>query len=208
MNYLLLVNEIKSYLNRNDEETVAQIPGFLMKGEQKICRDCKNIGFVKYVTGSFIASTSVYPKPSRWKRTLTFNYGTGENNNIINQLYLRSYEYLRLYWPDSAQVGNPKFYADYGFSSWLVAPSPSQNFPFEVGYLELPEPLSLQNQSNWISDYIPDILLYSALLQAMPYVKTDERLPVWQQAYREGIAALNAEDDQRVLDRASNRESD
>ena len=102
----------------------------------------------------------------------------------------------------------PRYYSDYGFDNWLISPTPNAGYPFEVGYLELPEPLTKNNQQNWLSLYIPDILLYASLLQAMPYVKTDERLPVWEKAYQDGINALNAEDDQRILDRGSNRRAD
>lgn len=208
MTYDGLIEQIKAYLNRNDTSTVDRIPQFLANGEQKICRECKNVGFTKYIVGNFINGQAVYQKPARWKRTLTFNYGTGQNNNTRNQLWLRTYEYARIYWPNSSVVDLPKYYSDYGFDNWLVAPTPNANYPFEVGYLEFPEPLSEFNQQNWLSLYIPDILLYASLLQAMPYVKTDERLPVWEKAYQDGINALNAEDDQRILDRASNRMAD
>jgi len=208
MTYSGLIEQIKAYLNRSDTSTVDRIPQFLANGEQKICRESKNIGFAKYIVGNFINGQAVYQKPARWKRTLTFNYGTGQNNNIRNQLSLRTYEYARIYWPDSNVVDFPKYYSDYGFDNWLVSPTPNVGYPFEVGYLELPEPLSINNQQNWLSLYVPDILLYASLLQAMPYVKTDERLPVWEKAYQDGINALNAEDDQRILDRASNRRAD
>lgn len=206
--YNSLFDEIKSYLNRKDNDTLAQIPGFINKAELQICLECKNVGFVKYVVGNFINGTSVYQKPGRWKRTLSFNYGQGTNINFRKQLVLRDYSYVRYYWPDSSNTGLPLFYSDYGFSDWLIAPTPDDNYPFEVGYLEQVEPLGDINQQNWISIYIPQILLFCALLQATPFVKTDERLQVWEKMYKDGIAALNAEDNQRILDRASNREAD
>ena len=204
--YSYMVNEIKSYLNRNDAETINRIPGFISNAELQICLDSKNVGFVKYIVGNFINTESVYQKPARWKRTLSFNYGMA--GNFRKQLFLRDYSYARVYWPDATKTDLPLFYSDYGFANWLIAPTPNANYPFEVGYLEQVEPLSEQNPENWISLYIPQILLFGSLLQATPFVKTDERLPLWEKMYRDGIAALNAEDDQRVLDRAANRSAD
>jgi hypothetical protein len=44
-------------------------------------------------------------------------------------------------------------------------------------------------------------LLYGSLLQAMPFLKNDERIPVWQSMYDKSIALLKQEDLTRVGDR-------
>jgi hypothetical protein len=208
MTYNTLVNEITSYLNRNDADTLSNIPNFIYQAEQRICRESKNIGFEQYVVGNFIPGTSVYAKPGRWRRNITFNYGTGINNNTRNQVYLRSYEYVRAYWPDATQLGNPLYYCDYGFNNFLIAPTPIANYPFEYSYLELPQPLSINNQTNWLTNYASDALLFGCLLQAIPFLKDDERIPMWSQAYASAVASINEQGDQRVLDRTSNRTSD
>jgi hypothetical protein len=68
--------------------------------------------------------------------------------------------------------------------------------------------LSPQNQTNWLTDYAPDVLLYAILLEAVPFLKNDERIPVWESAYARGLASLNQQDDARQNDRASNDEAD
>lgn len=208
MTYTSLTNQVLSYLNRSDQDTINQIPNFINQAEQRICRESKTIGIESYVTGTFTAGLNVLPKPGRWRRTLSFNYGSGINQNTVNQLYLRSYEYLRNYWPKDLEQAPPLYYADYGYNNFLIAPTPDQDYPFELSYLQLPAPLSIQNQANWLTVFAPDVLLYATLLEAIPYLKDDERIPVWQSMYDRGLSSLNLQDDQRVLDRASNRSAD
>lgn len=208
MTYNSLVAQIEEYLNRLDAETLAQIPNFISQAEQRICREAENIGTESYVVGNFIAGTSVYPKPGRWRRTLAINFGSGDGFNNRNPIFDRSYDYVRRYWPNDTVQGVPQFYADYGYSNWLFAPTPDDNYPFEVSYLELPEQLTPSNQTNWITDYAPDVLLYASLLEAMPFLKNDERIPVWQGYYQRGVNSLKTQNHSRLLDRQSNIQSD
>lgn len=208
MTYNSLVSQILDYLDRDDADTTAEVPNFIYQAEQRIARESKNIGFVQYVTSNFTPGVWVYPKPARWRRNITFNYGTGTGNNVRNPVVLRSYEFLRNYWPDPTQTSAPLFYSEYGYSNFLIAPTPDQAYPFEYGYLELPEPITPSNQTNWLTNYVPDVLLYATLLEAIPFLKNDERVPVWEAKYATAISSLNAQDDQRVLDRQSNRGAD
>jgi hypothetical protein len=70
-----------------------------------------------------------------------------------------------------------------------------------VLYYERNQPLDSANQSNWFTQYAPQALLYGSLLQAMPFLKNDERIPVWQSMYDKSIALLKQEDLTRVGDR-------
>jgi len=210
MTYNSLLEQIENYLDRNDQDTIDQIPNFISQAEQRICRESKNIGLEVYVTSTFTPTQSVYPKPGRWRRTISFNYGTGPVGleNKRNQIQLRSYEFVRNYWPNSTETGAPLYYCDYGYTNFLVSPTPDLAYPFELAYLELPQPLSFIVQTNWLTNYAPDILLYGALLESAPYLKTDERIPVWQKYYDRALNSLNHQDDMRTTDRNSYRESD
>jgi len=95
----------------------------------------------------------------------------------------------------------PKFYADYDYTHWLVAPTPASDYDFEVLYYERPQPLDSSNQTNWFTTYAPQALLYGSLLQAMPFLKNDSRTQMWQQQYDQIIQTLKAEDMARVGDR-------
>jgi hypothetical protein len=61
--------------------------------------------------------------------------------------------------------------------------------------------LDSANQTNWFTIYAPQALLYGSLLQAMPFLKNDERLPMWQAQYQQIVSTLKAEDVTRIGDR-------
>jgi hypothetical protein len=209
MTYNSLSNQILSYsLRKNDPDTIAQIPNFINQAEQRIARESKNVGLEVYVSGSFISNSSVLAKPARWRRNISFNYGTGEENNDRNPILLRSYEFVRNYWPNDTKTGTPKFYSDYGYGHLLIAPTPDQAYPFEYTYLEIPESLSENNQTNWLTNFVPDVLLYASLLEAIPFLQNDERIGVWQSMYDRALSSLNGQDDQRISDRMSRRTAD
>jgi hypothetical protein len=72
-----------------------------------------------------------------------------------------------------------------------------------VLYYERVAPLDSSNQTNWFTIYAPQALLYGSLLQAMPFLKNDERMPMWKAEYQAIIQTLKTEDVQRIGDRQS-----
>jgi hypothetical protein len=198
MTYDSLVADISSYLERTDTATLEKIPTFIMLAEQVIASQIKFLGNLTVNTSTMTTSQPIIDKPARWHKTVSMNVTV---NGSKTPVLLRKYEYLREYWPDATETGVPKFYADYDYTHWLVAPTPADDFVFEVLYYERIQPLDSSNQTNWFTIYAPQALLYGTLLQAMPFLKNDERIPMWQQQYDLIMQTLKAEDIQRIGDR-------
>jgi hypothetical protein len=198
MTYDSLVNDIKLYLERTDEQTVAQIPRFIMLTEQIIASQIKFLGNLIVQESAMVSDEPTIAKPARWHKTVSMNVVVDGNRQPV---FLRKYEYLRNFWPNATETGVPQFYADYDYTHWLVAPTPSESYNFEVVYYERTQPLDSTNQTNWFTQYAPQALLYGSLLQAMPYLKNDERIPIWQQQYEAAMAILKSEDATRNADR-------
>jgi hypothetical protein len=198
MTYDSLVENIQSYLERTDQATLDKIPLFIMLAEQVIASQIKFLGNLTVQTSAMVQGANVIDKPARWHKTVSMNITVaGKRYPVL----LRRYEYLREYWPDPAQESIPKFYCDYDYTHWMVAPTPDTAYNFEVLYYERIQPLDSSNQTNWFTIYAPQALLYGSLLQAMPFLKNDERTPMWQQQYDAIMQTLMAEDKLRVADR-------
>jgi len=198
MTYDSLVDDISSYLERTDESTLAKIPTFIMLAEQVIASQIKFLGNLTPMQSTMTANQPVIDKPARWHKTVSMNVTVaGEKRPVL----LRKYEYLREYWPNPTETDVPAYYADYDYTHWLVAPTPASNYTFEVLYYERIQPLDSSNQTNWLTIYAPQALLYGTLLQAMPFLKNDERIPMWQAQYDAIMQTLKQEDIQRIGDR-------
>jgi hypothetical protein len=198
MTYDSLVENVQSYLERTDTATLDKIPLFIMLAEQIIASQIKFLGNLTVQASTMTLNANVIDKPARWHKTVSMNITVaGKRQPVL----LRKYEYLREYWPNPTSNGVPKFYCDYDYTHWMVAPTPDDDYVFEVLYYERLQPLDSSNQVNWFTIYAPQALLYGTLLQAMPFLKNDDRVPLWQAMYQQSMDVLVAEDRLRVADR-------
>ena len=210
MTFDTLKQDVQRYLERGatlaaDPIVYEQIPRLINLAERRIARELKVQGFIAVVSDTMVPGQSVYAKPDRWLDTVSINIGTGPNKANRTTLYTRDYEYCRSYWPNESETSTPLFYSDYNYDNWLVAPTPDEAYPFEVLYYELPPLLDESTQTNWLTEYAPQLLLYGTLLEATPFLKNDERIGTWQQYYDRAAAMLNGEDLAKILDRSATR---
>jgi len=198
MTYDSLVNDIQTYLERTDDQTLDKIPQFIMLAEQIIAAEIKFLGNLTVATSAMVASDNVIPKPARWRKTVSMNVTVaGKRQPVL----LCTYEYIREYWPEPASTDVPLYFCDYDYQHWLVGPTPTLAYSYEVLYYERVQPLDSSNQSSWFTQNAPQALLYGTLLQAMPFVKNDERMPMWQSNYDKIIEVLKTENVIRAADR-------
>lgn len=210
MTFTSLQEDVRRYLERGyvtDTTVYAQLPRLINLAERAIATELKFQGFIDVVVTTLVAGTSVYDKPDRWRQTVSLNFGTGATNDTRTPLFARSYEYCRTYWPDSTVRAQPEFYSDYDYQHWLIVPTPDANYPMEVLYYQQPPLLDTNNQTNWLTDYAPNALLYRTLLETTPFLQHDERIPTWQTMYSQQMQAMNVQDLQKIVDRAATRKN-
>lgn len=206
MTYASLVTDLENYLQRDDALVVNQIPRFIFLSQIRIPREMKLLGFRQTVTGTFdgtAITSGLMQKPSDWRKTIGFYVGIGAANATHSPVFERTYEYIRQVYP-LAQTGVvpsvPRFYGDANYDYWLVGPAPDTNYPFKIDYYATLTMLDQTTQTNWLTVNAPDLLLYACLMEAVPFVKVDERIPVWQGAYANAKAALQAQDLEGLYD--------
>ena len=203
MTYDSLLVDLRRYLERgftqeSDQIVYDQLPRLITLGERRIARELKIEGFIRAVQTPLQSGVAVYLKPDRWRDTVSMTL-----NGV--PIFARAYEYCRNYCPNEAQTGTPQFYADYDFQHWLLAPTPDAASTLEILYYEQPALLGEELQTNWLTEYAPDLLLYAALLEATPFLKSDERIQTWQALYDRAAQAISGEDLKRIMDRSANR---
>ena len=200
MTYDSLVQDVMVYCERSDEPFTNQVPRFIMLAENRIASESKPLGFLRTVSGTL--SGNLLNKPNRWRKTKSFCLVVGAERRY---LYERGYEYCRSYWPDPVKVDVPYYYSDYDYEHWFICPTPDLQYAFELQYYERPEPLSPGKQTNWTTQYAPQVLLYAVLMEAMPFLKTSERIPEFQGLYTQALSSITKEDQERIIDSAAVR---
>jgi hypothetical protein len=206
LTFSTLLSDLESYSDRGragDTVVADQLPRLINTAERTIVTDLKLQGYQRVLTQALASGTSVYAKPDRWRETISFSIVDGAERR---QLYGRSYEYVRAYWPNEAEAERPKFYADYSSTHWLIGPTPDQAYPAEILIYQLPALLSASNQTNWLTDEAPSLLRYRALMELNLLLK-NPRWQEFQSLYAERLQSLRGEDMGKVMDRAAARDT-
>lgn len=218
MTFASLQQDLQNYLERGtvqDPIVYAQLPEIINFAERRISKDLKVMGFIVAATWTMQAGLAVYPKPDRWRQFVSMNVGNSPTGTIVRQqIFDRSYEWVRQFWPDDTQTNlsiygtaaPPQFYAHYNYQNFIVAPTPDQAYPAELVYYEEPALLDNSNQTNWITQYAPNLLLYASLLEASPFIKQDPRMATWQGMYDRIAAVVDGESKNNILDRSTTRQ--
>jgi hypothetical protein len=202
MTYTSLVVDLKTYSERPDDAALAeQIPKLVLLTESELAADLRVLGNELVVTAALSVGAASLVKPSYWRRTTSFGIlvpGQGRKD-----LFKRPYEYLRNFWPDAAQTGVPRFYAEYNYNNFLVAPTPDLAYTFELVYFARLDPLSEDNQTNWFTANAPQLLLFNGMHHVSLFLKNFDKADVWKMRYKEAIDSLKMEDGARVYDRTT-----
>ena len=193
MTYDSLVLNVQQFMERNDADFVAQIPNLIALAESNIAAELKTFLQLTVVETTLAANQVVLTKPARWRKTVSMKVNG-------QPMLIRSQDYVAQYQSESS-AGDVQYYAEYDYNNWNFAPVPDQDYPVEIIYYSLIQPLDSTNQTNLFTQIAPQAMLFGTLLQAQGYLKALDKLPVWKQYYNDALAALKKEDNARRVDR-------
>lgn len=210
MTFTSLVQNLKDYTEAGSSSNAAflrTLPQVINNAERSLADKLKIQGYRDVLTGTLIAQNNVLSKPDGWRNTVTFTIGQGTNNATRKILRMRSYEYIRMIAPTDNSYDTPSWYCDYDYNHWLFAPTPDQAYPFEAIVYRLPPLLSDSNQQNYLTQYVPNMLLFQCLVNMEPFLKNDPRIATWKLLLDEEFAAVNAQEIAKIVDRGQTRTS-
>jgi len=188
-----LVADVISYMERDDAGFVAQIPNLIGLAESAIAAELKTLLQLTVVETTLAANQVILNKPARWRKTVSMKVNGAP-------ILLRSQDYVAQYQSEST-AGTPKYYAEYDYNNFAIAPAPAADSDVEIIYYSEIQPLDSSNQTNLFTRECPQAMLFGTLLQAQGYLKALDKLPVWKSYYTDSLAALKKEDSSRRIDR-------
>ena len=207
MNYTTLTEQIAAYANRDDNLFKEQIPNFIQQGINRIYSEAKNIGFEIIINGDVAENAASIDKPINWRQTLSFRIYS-EDLSFSKFLLPRSYEFCKSYWPNQVLTAEPEFYADYdAYDKIFISPTSNKAYKYALIYLGIPL-FNAENSENFLTKRYPRLLFYACMLEAMPFLKDDERLGQFEQLYASSLTDINQDSANRYVDRASDREKE
>ena len=213
MNYAQLYETIKGYCENDfpstsftgsDGSTVSltsteQVNRFILLAEQKIFNSVQILNLRKNVTGTVTTDTPYLKTPSDWLANFSLaviDPTTGAYSYLIN----KDVNYIREAFPVPASTGKPSHYAYFDDNTYLVGPTPDQDYTLELHYFYYPTSI-VDNGTSWLGDNFDSSLLYGALLEAHSFMKGEpDVFQVYTQRYNESVALL------KQLSEGKNRE--
>jgi len=210
MTFTSLSQSLDDYVEqgtRNNAAYQRQKPQIINQAERSLADRLKIQGYRDVMTGTLSPQNPTLPKPTGWRNTVTFSIGTGPGFVQKRLLRARSFEYIAQVFPDPTSFDTPTLYTDYDFNNWIIGAVPDQAYPFEIIVYRLPDLLSSDNQQNYLTNLVPNLLLFQCLTNLEPFLKNDPRMVTWKSMLKDELAAVNAQEIAKVVDRTLSRTS-
>ena len=185
-----LKDAIADWLDRSD--LTARIPDFIALAEARINRELRIRPMEVRSTMYATVDQQYFNLPGGYIQMRNIQLNTNPTTPLE---YITPEMLDRLY--GSTTTGKPRAYTLIGDEIQL-APIPDSAYQIEMAFYEKFTPLgdgtSGTVTNNWLTANAPDVLLYGALMEAEPFIKNDERIPVWLNGYSNAIDKLQRQD--------------
>lgn len=185
MNYGELKSAVAAFLNRQDLTSV--IPTFVTLCLADLNRTVRHRSMLSRSTA--VLDTHFTTLPEDWLEAKNLQL----NTNPVTSLKYVTLEHADLL-RRSYSSGQPRYYT-FVSDTIEVVPPPDTAYEVEMVYYAAIAAFQADEDTNWLLTSYPDVYLYGTLMQSAPYLKDDERVPVWGQLYRQFLTDVNASSD-------------
>ena len=150
--YDQLKTAIQDYTQNTETSFVTNLPVFIRSAEERILKTVQLTLFRKNSTGNMTASDEY--------------------------LDFKSVNFIQEFNPDRTVTGEPRYYANFDVSSFIIGPTPNSSYAVELHYYYRPASLTAGAGSGetWLSQNAELTLLYGCLIEAYVYMKGDPGL--------------------------------
>lgn len=184
-NYGELTEEVRSYLY-NRKDLTARIPQFIAFGENTIFRRLRCRANEKSLTGDLALDKTGFALPDDF---LEMKYLLVDSKPLERRSDI---DYLSRLNVDNAP-GLPSWFARVlgDIKLWRQADS---DYTFEMIYwYNQAGDMSANGDSTPVLLFAPDLYLYAALIEAMPFLAKDDRIGTWQNMFEQGLAQVDSQ---------------
>jgi hypothetical protein len=195
MNYGELRDQIRNYTevdsNGLTDTTVAQIT---KNTENRIYREIQIDGFRAYATSAMTTGNRYVTVPTNLRNIRYVQItDTDGNQNFLQQ---KDTSFMAEFDPTpSTSFGTPKYYANWDENTWVVAPTPDDDYNITLAYYVQPTSITTSPTStSYVSTFAEDLLLYGCLSEAYKYLKgPDNMIQLYEQSYQTAKESFGVE---------------
>ena len=190
--FTTLKTAIQDYTQNSESTFVSQLPRFILNAEERILKECQLEDFRRYQQGSATTGNKFLSKPNDYLASFSLSLVTGDTQYF---LLLKHPTFLQDYTPNavsSSLRAQPKYYANWNDSSFLLAPTPNDDYTMELHYFYRPVSITTSGDgTSWLGTNAEIALLYGSLVEAYTFMKGEmDLLKLYNERYIEGLQTL------------------
>ena len=197
--YSELTQQILDYTETSSDVLTSTITNdFIEHAENRIFRDVDIDVFKSHQSANLTASNPFLslpggsrPEPTSLGTVRTMQIFAPSGTPTRSFLEQRDVSYMNEYWPDRTATAEPRYWAWWDHNTIYVAPTPDLAYNVELGITRLPTRLSSSNNTSWLGDNAPALLLYGCLAEAFKFLKGPaQMLQIYEQSYQRALQEL------------------
>lgn len=188
--YTTLKETIQDYVQSTETEFVSNIDTIIKQAENRIVKSVQLPDFRVNKTGNMTSGNQYLSSPSDFLAP----YSLAVDNSGYEYLIFKDVNFIREAYPDSSSTGTPKYYAIFDDSTFIVGPTPNDNFTVEIHYFYKPVSITESGDgTSWLGTNAESVLLYGCLVEAYTFLKGEaDLLQFYMTRYQEALEDLKS----------------
>lgn len=195
-----LKQAIQDYTENSEATFVNNLPLFIRATEERILKNVQLNLFERVLGGTMTTDNPFLACPSDFlapKSLLYVPVGSTSSPGYGERVYLewKDTSFVEAYTPDPATTGEPKYYSQFDFGNFRLAPTPDKDYEFIIHYLYRPASLTAvanaATDTTWLSENAELAMLYGSLVEAYTFMKGEaDMMAQYNQRFNEALVGL------------------
>jgi len=187
-----LSQAISDFTENTDPSFLAYIPTFIQDTERLVSNSVQLPAFRKNVTGSATSGFPYLTLPSDFLATFSVAVVNNDTQSTYEYMLNKDVNYIREAFPYPGVTGQPQYYAIFDASTYILGPTPDQNYTIELHYFAYPTSIVTAG-STWLSQNYPNVLLWGAIKESYVFSKGEiDLIQTYQSLFDEAMKPLIA----------------
>lgn len=188
MNYTQLTQAIIDYAESDEQTFVDNIPLFVQQCEERVYNAVQIPAIRKNQVGNFTQGDKYLALPPDYLASFSMAviFADGSQEFLLD----KDVNFIRQAYPNPADEGVPKYYGQFLPYTYIIGPTPDDNYQVELHYYYYPQSIVTAGTS-WLGDNFETVLLYGSLREAVIFQKGEQDMVnYYEQKYQESLALL------------------
>jgi hypothetical protein len=188
MNYAQLTQAIIDYSESDEQTFVANIPLFVQQCEERVYNAVQIPAIRKNQIGNFTQGDKYLALPTDY--LASFSMAVILANGSQEFLIDKDVNFIRQAYPSPNDEGVPRYYAQFEPYTYIIGPTPDDNYQVELHYYYYPQSIVTAGTS-WLGENFETVLLYGSLREAVIFQKGEQDMVTYYESkYQESLALL------------------